>query len=42
MRAYNYAEKVLKDNIDKLHKVAAILIEKEKIGAEEFEAIFQE
>ena len=42
MRAYKYAEKVLKDNIDKLHKVAAILIEKEKIGAEEFEAIFQE
>ena len=41
-RAYNYAEKVLRDNIDKLHKVANILIEKEKMDAEEFEAIFQE
>ena len=41
-RAYNYAEKVLKDNIDKLHKVASLLIEKEKIDAEEFEAIFKE
>ena len=42
MRAYNYAEKVLKDNIDKLHKVAQVLIEKEKIEADEFEAIFNE
>lgn len=41
-RAYNYAEKVLRDNIDKLHKVAAILIEKEKMDADEFEAIFKE
>ena len=41
-RAYNYAEKVLKDNIDKLHKVAEVLIEKEKMEAEEFEAIFNE
>ncbi len=39
-RAYNYAEKLLKDNIDKLHKVAQILMEKEKMDAEEFEAIF--
>ena len=37
---YKYAEKLLKDNIDKLHKVAEILIEKEKISAEEFEAVF--
>ena len=42
MRAYKYAEKVLKDNIDKLHKVAAVLIEKEKIESEEFDAIFNE
>ena len=41
-RAYSYAEKVLKDNIDKLHKVANVLIEKEKIDSEEFEAIFKE
>ena len=41
-RAYNYAEKVLKDNMDKLHKVAEVLIEKEKMEAEEFEAIFNE
>ncbi|MEG2348146.1 MAG: ATP-dependent zinc metalloprotease FtsH [Clostridia bacterium] len=42
MRAYNYAEKVLKDNIDKLHKVAEILLEKEKMTAEEFEAVFND
>jgi cell division protease FtsH len=41
-RAYNYAERLLKDNIDKLHKVSEILLEKEKMGAEEFEAIFSE
>lgn len=40
--AYTYAERVLKDNIDKLHKVAGILIEKEKMSAEEFEAVFNE
>jgi cell division protease FtsH len=40
MRAYNYAERLLKDNIDKLHKVAEALLEKEKIGSDEFEAIF--
>ena len=39
---YKYAEKLLKDNIDKLHKVAEILIEKEKISAEEFEAVFNQ
>ena len=38
--AYKYAERVLKENIDKLHRVAEILIEKEKISGEEFEAIF--
>ena len=39
-RAYNYAERILKENIDKLHKVAQVLIEKEKIEADEFDAIF--
>ena len=39
-RAYNYAERLLKDNIDKLHKVAEILIEKEKMDSEEFDSIF--
>ena len=39
---YKYAEKLLKENIDKLHKVAEILIEKEKISAEEFEAVFNQ
>ena len=41
-RAYTYAERLLKDNLDKLHKVAEILLEKEKMGSEEFEAIFSE
>ena len=39
---YNRAKQILSDNIDKLHKVAEILLEKEKINAEEFEAIFGE
>ena len=39
-RAYNYAERILKENIDKLHKVAQVLIEKEKIESDEFDAIF--
>ena len=39
---YKYAEKLLKENIDKLHKVAEILIEKENISAEEFEAVFNQ
>ena len=37
----NAAEKILKDNIDKLHKVAQILLDKEKIEAEEFDAVFE-
>ena len=41
MRAYETAEKILKDNIDKLHKVAQILLDKEKIEAEEFDAVFE-
>ncbi len=39
-RAYTYAERILKENIDKLHKVAEKLIEKEKISGEEFDEIF--
>ena len=37
---YNKAKQILSDNVDKLHKVAGILLEKEKIEADEFEAIF--
>ena len=39
---YNAAVEILKANADKLHKVAAVLLEKEKITGEEFEAIFNE
>ena len=39
---YNKAKQILSDNIDKLHKVAGVLLEKEKIEADEFEAIFSE
>ena len=39
---YNRARQILLDNIDKLHKVAGILLEKEKIEAEEFEEIFRQ
>ena len=39
---YNRAKQILSDNVDKLHQVAGILLEKEKINAEEFEAIFGE
>ncbi len=42
MNGYNSAERILKENIEKLHKVAKILIEKEKITGEEFEAVFKE
>ncbi len=38
--AYNKAEEILKANIDKLHTVAGILLEKEKIDGEEFDEIF--
>ena len=37
---YNRAVQILSDNIDKLHAVAKVLLEKEKIDSEEFEAIF--
>ena len=39
---YNRAKQILTDNIEKLHQVAGILLEKEKIEAKEFEAIFGE
>lgn len=37
---YNRAKQILSENVDKLHQVAGILLEKEKIEADEFEAIF--
>lgn len=37
--AYKRAENILKEHMDKLHAVAEALLEKEKIGAEEFKAI---
>ena len=39
-RAYNTAKEILAANIDKLHIVAGILLEKEKIDGEEFERVF--
>ena len=41
-KAYRRAEDILRENIDKLHAVAKVLLEKEKIDGEEFEAIFSE
>ena len=38
--AYKNAEDILKSNIEKLHAVAGVLLEKEKIDGEEFEEIF--
>ncbi|MFS8541463.1 MAG: ATP-dependent zinc metalloprotease FtsH, partial [Tissierellales bacterium] len=39
-KAYNKAEQLLRENIDKLHKVAEALLEKETLDAKEFEEIF--
>lgn len=39
--AYNKAEQLLRENIDKLHKVAEALLEKETLTGKEFEEIFQ-
>ena len=39
---YNKAIEILKTHEDKLHAVAKVLLEKEKITGEEFEAIFDE
>ena len=41
-KGYKTAEAILSQNIDKLHKVAGVLLEKEKIDGEEFAAIFEE
>ena len=38
--AYQKAETILKEHIDKLHSVAGVLLEKEKIDGEEFDKIF--
>ncbi len=38
--AYDKAEELLKENMDKLHKTAELLLEKEKIDADEFDAVF--
>ncbi len=39
---YAEAERILKENIDILHKTANLLLEKEKITGAEFEALFEE
>ena len=39
-RAYSIARQLLNENMEKLHIVASILLEREKIDGEEFEAIF--
>ena len=38
--AYRNAEEILRSNVDKLHAVASVLLEKEKIDGDEFDAIF--
>ena len=40
--AYERARNILTEHIDKLHAVAQVLLEKEKIDGEEFDAIFAE
>ncbi len=39
---YSRCENILKDNMNKLNQLSQLLIEKEKIDAEEFEALFVE
>ena len=39
-KAYERAETMLRENINKLHSVANALLEKEKLDREEFEEIF--
>lgn len=41
IKGYNEAQRILNENIDKLHTTAKILLEKEKIDAAEFDAIFE-
>ena len=38
-KAYTEAEKLLSENIDKLHEIAKYLIKKEKMHTEDFEAV---
>ena len=38
--AYKKAEEILRKHVDKLHRVAGVLLEKEKIDGEEFDEIF--
>ena len=38
---YDRAKKILEDNIDVLHSCADLLMEKERIDREEFEALFE-
>ena len=40
-KAYNRAKEILASHIDKLHIVAGILLEKEKIDGEEFDRVFE-
>ena len=40
-KAYVAAKEILANNMDKLHQVAGVLLEKEKISGEEFEQIFE-
>ncbi len=40
--AYKKAEDILREHMDKLHSVAGVLLEKEKIDGEEFDRIFSE
>ncbi len=37
--AYERAEAILLENIDKLHEIAAYLMKHEKMGAEDFEKV---
>lgn len=37
---YERAEEILKENMEVLHKCAALLLEKERIDREEFEKLF--
>ena len=38
--AYKKAENILREHVDKLHRVAGVLLDKEKIDGEEFDQIF--
>ncbi len=40
-KAYNITQKLLSDNMPKLHAVASALLEKEKLDSEEFEELFK-